>query len=198
MTDKPNTDLTKLLSLSTRGNSEALNAVFPIVYDELRALAMSCMGSHVRWGVGGGGQTLQATALVNEAYVKLMGTSAVSVKDRSHFFALAARAMRQILVNHARDNQRLKRGGGWKRITLSDVAAPGTASEVDVQALDDALNELGVLSERKARLVELRFFSGLSIEEAAQSLGVGRSTLAEDWAFTRAWLSQRLTERHTP
>ena len=198
MSDKPNIDLTTFLPLSARGNAEALNAVFPVVYDELRALAMSCMGSRRLGGCGAGRHTLQPTELVNEAYVKLMGTHAVSVKDRSHFFALAARAMRQILVNHARDNQRLKRGGGWKRITLSDVAAPGAASGVDVQALDDALNELGMLSERKARLVELRFFSGLSIEESAEALGVARSTLAEDWVFARAWLSQRLTEHPSP
>jgi RNA polymerase sigma factor (TIGR02999 family) len=186
MREEANTDLTRLFDQSARGDSAAINAAFPIVYDQLHALAIAFMKGRKA------GHTLQPTALVHEAYVKLLGADCLRVNDRAHFLSLAARAMRQILVNHARDRSRQKRGGGWNRITLEQVVAPAGVDQLDVLVLDDALRELGALSERKAQLVELRFFGGLSIEEAADVLGAARSTLADDWAFSRAWLSNRL------
>ncbi len=164
--------------------SEALLAE---VYDELRALA----GAYLRRERAG--HTLQPTALVHEAFLRLAEQDPAKWNDGSHFTALAAQVMRRVLVDHARRRKASKRGGGrGERVTLADVADDG--AELDLLALDDALNELASLSPRQARVVELRFFAGLSLDEAARDLGVARSTIALDWQMARAWLNHKLAE----
>ncbi len=182
---EPN-DVTTLLSRVVEGENTASGELFARVYQELRALA----NSHFRDQPSD--HTLQPTALVNEAFVRLLQGETAPTKNRGHFFALASRVMRQILVDHARARQAEKRGGGWQRITLSAVDTPSPDEFVDVLALNEVLDKLETLGERKARLVEMRFFSGLSMDEIAEVLGVARSTLAEEWRFVRAWLYREL------
>jgi RNA polymerase sigma factor (TIGR02999 family) len=194
---EPGTHVTTLLGRVAGGDRDAVDELFPVVYEQLRAMAGSFMRQQAV------AHTLQPTSLVHEAYIKLLGPGgealAAGSRDRAHFLALAARAMRQILVDHARAKAADKRGGGgdgegWRRITLSDQEAGGTGATrvIDLLALEDALGELSGLDGRKAKLVELRFFGGLSGEEAAEVLGVSRATVANDWTFTRAWLARRL------
>lgn len=165
---------------------DALDAVWPEVYQELRRLA----AHYVR------GErpdlTLQATALVHEAYVRLLKEANTSWQNRAHFAAIAANAMRQILVEQARAHGALKRGGDRLRVTLSDDAARHPGTDPDIEALDEALTVLATLEPRQARLVELRYFGGLTIEEAAHELGVAVATAKRDWAVARAWLRRRL------
>lgn len=165
---------------------EALDAVWPEVYQELRRLA----GYYVR------GErpdlTLQPTALVHEAYVRLLREANTSWQNRAHFSAIAANAMRQILVEQARAHKALKRGGDHLRVTLVDDAVASAQSDPDVEALDEALEALAALEPRQARLVELRYFGGLTIEEAADELEVAPATAKRDWALARAWLRRRL------
>lgn len=157
------------------------------VYEELRALAGAMMADQKP------GHTLQATALVNEAYVRILRRQGqVRVESRAHFLNLAAKVMRQVLVDHARAKGSQKRGGDHSRVTLDGRDAVANDSGVDVLALDDALSALSALDERKGRLVELRIFAGMSLDEAADALGVARSTAALDWRFARAWLSAQL------
>lgn len=164
---------------------DALDAVWPEVYQELRRLA----GHYVR------GErpdlTLQPTALVHEAYVRLLREANTSWQNRAHFCAIAANAMRQILVEQARAHKALKRGGDHLRVTLDDAAA-SAQPDPDVEALDEALEALAALEPRQARLVELRYFGGLTIEEAAAELQVAPATAKRDWALARAWLRRRL------
>lgn len=157
------------------------------LYAELRRLAAGMLRSERAE------HTLQPTALVNEAFLKL---GEETPRDRAAFFAAAATAMRRILVDHARSRNRLKRGGSAQRYTLNtgDLGAESPSDAVDLLALDEALDELVELDARKARLVELRFFAGITIEQAAEALGIARSTATEDWRFTRAWLAKRLSE----
>ena len=137
--------------------------------------------------------TLQPTALVHEAYVRLVQARDMSWESRGQFFVLAAKAMRNILVDHARGRNRLKRGGGWGRVTLDGVHGPAEAVEGhDLLALEEALAKLELMDERKARLVELRFYAGLTSEDAARVLGISRSTAAEEWRMARAWLHKTL------
>ena len=168
---------------------EALDAVWPEVYQELRRLA----GYYVR------GErpdlTLQPTALVHEAYVRLLREANTSWQNRAHFSAIAANAMRQILVEQARAHKALKRGGDHLRVTLVEDAAASPQGDPDVEALDEALEALAALEPRQARLVELRYFGGLTIEEAADELGVAPATVKRDWALARAWLRRRLEAR---
>lgn len=155
------------------------------VYDELRGLAAAMLADQRP------GHTLQPTALVNEAYLRMLRQSQLKVESRAHFFKLAAKVMRQVLVDHARAKGSQKRGGDRGRVTLDgqDVAA---TSVVDILALDDALSALSALDERKGRLVELRVFAGMTLDEAADALGVARSTAALDWRFAKSWLSAQL------
>ncbi len=187
--DQPQGEVTRILQLLGGEDTDAAAAaLLPLVYDQLRALAASYFS---RQPVG---HTLQPTALVHEAYLKLAGGENAQWESRAHFFAVAARAMRQILMNHARDKAAAKRGGGWHKITLDEaVTPPGSASrEIDLIALDEALDKLGGLSERQARIIELRYFGGLTIDETAHVLGLGTTTVEDDWHLAKAWLRREL------
>jgi RNA polymerase sigma factor (TIGR02999 family) len=187
------TDVTRVLSAIEQGDPRAAEQLLPLVYDELRELAARKL-AHERPG-----QTLQATALVHEAYLRLVGPEEVRRWDsRGHFFAAAAEAMRRILVNRARDKRRLKRGGDRERVELEDIAIAAEAGAPDILALDEALEGLAREEPACAELVKLRFFAGLTQEEAAQALGVARRTANRYWAFARAWLRQALGEADEP
>jgi RNA polymerase sigma factor (TIGR02999 family) len=183
---------TGLLLELRRGNREAADRLLPLVYDELRVLAARYMHAERR------DHTLQPTALVHEAYLRLVNERQVDWTGRSHFFAIAARCIRQILINHANAHRAAKRGGGSPHVPLPDDAGgppgPDHWPEVDLLQLEQALIELDAMDERQARVVELRFFGGLNVEEAAQVLGVSPRTVKGDWRFARAWLRRRLDE----
>ena len=179
--------VTRLLAEASAGKREALEALLPLVYDELRRRAAAYM-KHERPG-----QTLQATALVHEAYLRLMKEPNTRWQNRAHFCAIAANSMRQILVERARARGRVKRAGNQQRITLSDtLAAPEPPDAVDVEELDAALTRLAQLDAELARLVELRFFGGLSIEETAEVLGISAATVKRRWSTARAWLKREM------
>jgi RNA polymerase sigma-70 factor (ECF subfamily) len=185
------TDVTRILKKASRGDASAVNRLMPLVYDELRALAESYL-QHERPD-----HTLQATALVHEAYMRLIKQEDVDWQNRAHFFAVAAQAIRRILVDHARGRQSAKRGGGRKRVCLDqNLALP--ECELDLLALDEALQELARLHERQARIVELRFFGGLSLKEVAGYLGLSARTVEGDWHMARAWLRSQLREELQP
>lgn len=181
-------DVTRLLAEAAEGKREALDALLPLVYDELHRQAAAYMRRERP------GHTIQATALVHEAYLRLMKEPNTRWQNRAHFCAIAANSMRQILVERARARGRLKRAGDRQRVTLSDatVAAPSSSAEVDVELLDAALTRLSALDPPLARLVELRFFGGLSIEETAEVLGVSPATVKRHWATARAWLKREM------
>jgi len=181
-------EITRILGEMQRGDPNATDRLLPLVYDELRALAASYF---VRQSAG---HTLQPTALVHEAYLRLAGNESIEWQSRAHFMAVAARAMRQILINHARDKAAAKRGGDRQRVTLEQAVTPriDDGREIDLLALDMALQNLARLSERQARIVELRFFGGLTIDETAHVLGVGTTTVEDDWRLARAWLARQL------
>ena len=185
------TDVTQILKRASDGDASAVNRLMPLVYDELRALAESYL-QHERPD-----HTLQATALVHEAYMRLIKQENVDWRNRAHFFAVAAQAIRRILVDHARGHQSAKRGGDRKRVGLDqDLALP--ESDMDLLALDEALQELARLHERQARVVELRFFGGLSLKEVAEYLGLSYRTIDGDWHKARAWLRGKLREESQP
>lgn len=175
-----------LLDLS-RGESSAARRLMPLIYDELRALAQAFLAQERS------DHTLQATALVHEAYLRLIDQTRVDWQGRAHFFAVASQMIRRVLVDHARQRHAAKRGGSASRVLLTDaVESHGSAAEIDVLALDEALEELGKLNERHRRVVELRYFGGLSDADAAHVLGVSPQTIRLDWRMARAWLRQRL------
>lgn len=181
---------TQLLAAVSAGDTAAAARLLPIIYEELRRVA----GNYFR--AQRASHTLQPTALVHEAYLKLVRQPGAQWQDRAHFFAVAAIAMRQILVNHAQAKQTAKRGGGAQRVLLEQ--AEGGAAErndLDVLALNDALQKLAELDERKHRVVELRFFAGLSVDEVAAVLEVSRTTVENEWRAARAWLAVELGER---
>lgn len=182
-------EVTRILSAIDQGDRQAAGQLLPLVYDELRKLAAQRLAQERP------GQTLQATALVHEAYVRLVGPAdADRWKDSGHFFRAAAEAMRHILVDNARRKHRTKRGGDRKRLDLhDDVPAPSAATE-DLVALDEALTRLAKEDSEAAAVVQLRYFAGLSIEEAAQSLGISRATSYRHWTFARAWLLNELAD----
>jgi RNA polymerase sigma factor (TIGR02999 family) len=179
-------EITRLLQAAGNGAQDAVNHLLPRVYEELRHLAGSCLAGE-RFG-----GTLQATALVHEAYLRLVGQETVGFAGRTQFFAAAATVMRRILVDHARAKRRQKRGGDAVRVTLDEALASYESAGADVSDLDAALTSLAEIDPRKARLVELRFFAGVSMEEAAEVLGVTQRTAERDWRFARAWLHDRL------
>lgn len=179
-------DTTRLLALVSAGDAAAANALLPLVYDQLRDLARGYFRSAAR------DQTLQPTALVHEAYLKLVRSPSGAWKDRVHFLAVAATAMRQILCDRARQRRAAKRGGDAERVPLEQVQTPSGDSPVDVESLDRALERLTALAPRRARIVELRYFGGLTIEETAEALGVSRATVENDWRVARAWLRREL------
>jgi RNA polymerase sigma factor (TIGR02999 family) len=179
-------DVTILLNRSAEGDGLALDSLFPIVYDELRSIAAKYLRQERR------NHTIQATALVHEAYIRLIKWETVSWQNRAHFFSVAAQIMRNILVDYARHKKAEIRGGNLERVTLDERVAFAQISEIDLVDLDDALNELAKLSERQSKIVELRFFGGLTIEEAAETLKVSEMTVKRDWNFSKAWLYEKL------
>lgn len=183
-------EVTRVLSDIAAGDGSARERLWPLVYDELRGLAQKAMAGERR------DHTLQSTALVNEAWLRLVGPAREGFAGRTHFFATAAQVMRHILVDHARARRADKRGGDRGRVTLTGVAEAGATPSgpdaVDVLALDEALTELARLSPRQAQVVELRFFGGLEVEQAAAVLGVSERTVKGDWRVARAWLASRL------
>jgi RNA polymerase sigma factor (TIGR02999 family) len=178
--------VTELLRECRGGSHEALNRLLPVVYGELRALARRHL-SHERRV-----HTLQATALVHEAYLKLVDQRNAQWQNRAHFFSLAARIMRRILVDHARRRKRAKRGSTATHVTLLEGLAACEPREIDTLALEDALTELERLDPQQSRIVELRFFGGLTIDEIADVLGVSAGTVKREWRTARIWLSRQL------
>jgi RNA polymerase sigma factor (TIGR02999 family) len=178
--------VTELLRAWGDGDEAALERLTPLVEAELRRLARSYMRRERH------GHTLQTTALVNEAFLRLTEARRVRWQDRAHFLAISARLMRRVLVDHARSRGYQKRGGGAERVSLDEevVASPGT--DVDVVALDRALDALAAVDERKSRVIELRFFGGLSVEESAEVLGVSTDTVKRDWRLAKLWLLREL------
>jgi RNA polymerase sigma factor (TIGR02999 family) len=181
--------VTDLLARWRSGNREALDALMPLVYGELRRVARHYLSRERS------DHTLQCTALVHEAYVRLAGGNPPDWKDRAHFFGVAARLMRQILVDHARARRAAKRGGDAPRVTLDEEAVEAAPSGVDVVALDEALNDLAAISPQQSQIVELRFFSGLTIEETSEVLGVSAATVKRNWTTARAWLFREMNRR---
>jgi len=178
--------VTELLLEWRHGDKAALDRLLPLVYEELRRVARARLKGER------GGHILQTTALVHEAYLRLVDLDRMTVQGRTHFFALAARLMREVLVDAARKRRADKRGGDVTIVGL-DLASPATpAKSVDVLALDEALGQLAAVDERLCRVVELRFFAGLSIDEAAEALEVSTATVERDWTVAKAWLYQRL------
>ena len=182
-------DVTYLLGQWGRGDEAALARLIPIVYAELRRVASARLRGE------GSDHTLQTTALVHEAYLRLVGLNRMTLQNRTHFFAMAARLMRDILVDRARRNNALKRGGGVTIAVdaLDDVAVETERALVDMLALDEALTALTALDARLGRVVELRFFAGLSIAETAEAIGMSPATVERDWTVAKAWLHQRLS-----
>src|SRR5215216_2995404 len=181
-------NLTQLLVAWGNGEEWALDKLTPIIYEELRRVASYYMRRQRP------GHTLQPTALVNEAYLKLIDTKNVGWKDRTHFFAVAAQAMRQILIDHARSHRYAKRGGGAIKVELDEATAVAREQAADLIALDDALKTLAAMDPRKSQIVELRFFGGLSIEETAEALKISSPTVQREWRMAKAWLQNQLSE----
>jgi len=182
----PSHDVTRLLVRWKDGDEAALQQLVPIVHEELRRLARRQMAGERP------GHTLQPTALVNEAYLRLVNLKQMQWQDRAHFFAMGARLMRRILVDFARSRGYQKRGGGVKRVSFTEAFAVAEGPATDVVALNDALEALADVDERKSRVVELRFFGGLSVEETAEVLNVSRETIKRDWTFAKMWLLRHL------
>jgi RNA polymerase sigma factor (TIGR02999 family) len=180
------TQINRLLADWGRGNEEAREALIPVVYDELRRVARR----HLRRERPD--HTLQSAGLVNEAYLRLVRQETPQWQDRAHFFGVAAQLMRHILVDHARNRLAAKRGGGAPRLSLDSDKAPAQKQEFELVALDDALGKLITLDPQQGRLIELRFFGGLSIEETAVVLGISPATVKREWATARAWLRREL------
>jgi len=179
-------DVGILVDSARRGDDQAIAALLPLIYDELRRLARS----HLRRERPG--QTLQATELVHDVYLRLMKDTHLSWQNRAHFFGIAARSMRQILVERARARGASKRGGSRVRVTLDAGLVAAESRSLDLEALDQALTRLAALDPDLAHLVDVRFFGGLSIEEAAEALGVSLATVKRRWAIARAWLAREL------
>jgi RNA polymerase sigma factor (TIGR02999 family) len=186
MTDTPATDVTAILRAAQQGDGTAAARLLPLVYGELRKLAQARM-AHLPPG-----QTLQPTALVHEAYLRLLGKADLQLESRRHFFFAAARAMRDILIEQARGKAGPKRGGGRRRVELKETAATYGPAPEDVLAVNEALAELEKEDPLKAQIVNLRYFAGMSLEEIAQVLGVSERTLYRHWRFIKAWLKKRL------
>jgi RNA polymerase sigma factor (TIGR02999 family) len=187
MSDSAPQDVTKLLAAWSQGDQAALEALIPLVYDELRELARHYL---VREKPG---HTLSSTGLVHEAYLRLVTQKEVTWQNRAHFFGVASQMMRRILVDHARRHAYAKRGGGALTLALDEGIAVPQQREIGLVALDDALNGLAKLDERQSRMVELRFFGGLSIEETSVVLGVSAPTVKREWASARAWLYREIS-----
>jgi RNA polymerase sigma factor (TIGR02999 family) len=179
-------DITTLLHAHAAGDADALADLLPRVYDELRRIAQGRLRREMP------GHTLSPTEVVHEAFMKLLPLERIDFEHRAHFFAIASRAMRNVLVDHAERRKAMKRGGGHAAVTLDEAAAAGEQSLDDLIALGRALDRLEQLDERQARVVECRFFGGLSIDETAGALGISAATVSRDWTFARAWLEREL------
>jgi len=188
---RPSEDVTQLLLAWQAGDEGALERLIPLVHDELHQIADRCMRRERD------AHTLQATGLVNEAYMRLIDAHQVQWQDRTHFLALSARVMRRVLVDYARRRNNQKRGGGVTPVTLIDALDASDERPYDVLALDDALEALRAVDARKSQVVEMRFFGGLSIEETAHALGVSAQTVMRDWNLAKKWLSRELTRTST-
>ena len=186
MTDSPQV-VTELLVDWRNGDGQALEKLMPLVYDELRRIASRYMK---RERVG---HTLQTTALVNEAYLRMVGQQSIDWQNRAHFFAVAASVMRHLLVDHARANGRVRRGANPRQVSLDEAAVISEQKGEELLALDEALTKLNEIDERKVKIVELRYFSGLSAEETADVLGVSQITVKREWLKAKAWLYRELT-----
>jgi RNA polymerase sigma factor (TIGR02999 family) len=182
----PTNEVTRLLVAWGDGDRAALDRLMPLVYEELRRLARHYMGRERP------GHTLQTTALVNEAYLRLVEQEGMRWENRAHFYGIAARLMREILVDHARSRQAAKRGGAQVRLSLSKVDRIASRPDVDLLTLDEALGRLAALDPQKGRIVELRYFGGLGIEETAEVIGVSPATVKRDWSMARAWLRSEI------
>lgn len=191
MLQPPSNAVTQLLNRWTRGDEQALHDLAPIVYEELRRLAHYYLRSERP------GHTLESGALVHEAYLRLIGGQPVELQNRDHFFAVASRLMRQILVDYARNRKATKRDGGC-RVTLSHAMDVPIARDEDLVTLDQALEELAHIDERQARIVELKFFGGLSSSSAASVLNISRATVDREWAVARLWLHRHLRTSEQP
>jgi RNA polymerase sigma-70 factor (ECF subfamily) len=183
-------DISTLLRAWSKGDEKALDKLTPIVYDELRRLGRRYMKGERP------GHSLQTTALVNEAYTRLVDYKRMQWQDRAHFFAVSAQVMRRILVDHARRHN-LKRGGAVQHVSLEEAAVVGGEEDTDLVALDDALNALARIDPRKVQVVEMRFFGGLSVEETAEVLKISTVTVKRDWRTARTWLYRELTGAST-
>jgi RNA polymerase sigma factor (TIGR02999 family) len=193
MDDERAPDITRLLQEWQDGNRDALERLMPLVYEELHLLATRYLARE------NGAHTLQPTALVNEAYLRLIGQRAVDWQNRSHFFGIAAQLMRRILVDHARRAGRSKRGGDMPKVSLDDAPqAEAPADAVDAFELDRALARLEALDPQQGRIVELRFFGGLTIQETADVMQLSSGTVKRDWSVARAWLYRELTGQPLP
>src|SRR5262245_54909095 len=188
MADSSPEEITQLLREWSNGNKEALDRLMPVVYSELRRLAAHYM-RHERPG-----HTLQSTALVNEAYLRLAGARETHWQDRAHFFAVASQIMRHILVDHARSYRYAKRGGGAIKVSLDEVAILSEERASELIALDDALKDLEALDPRKSQVVEMRFFGGLSIDETAEVLKVSSMTIQREWRWAKAFLHNQMNQ----
>jgi RNA polymerase sigma factor (TIGR02999 family) len=192
MGEQDHGEVTRLLEEWTRGDRDALNRLMPLVYGELRRMSSYYLRGERE------NHTLQSAALVHEAYLRLVGRQNVHWKNRAHFLGVAAQVIRSILVDHARARSAAKRGAGAVTLTVSELSAVTTQPEVDVIELDTALNELARLDPQQSRIVELRFFAGLTNEETAEVLGVSASTVKRDWTHARAWIYRALTGDTAP
>jgi RNA polymerase sigma factor (TIGR02999 family) len=181
-------DVTQILAAIEQGDPQAAEQLLPLVYDELRKLAAQRLAREAP------GQALQATAVVHEAYLRLIGAETPSWNGRGHFFSAAAEAMRRILIENARRKKAEKCGGALRRVNLDDVDVPADARSEDVLALDEALSRLAAEDPTKAELVKLRFFGGLSVEDAGRVLGIARATADRYWAYARVWLYSELND----
>lgn len=188
MPDTPPQRVTELLHDLSEGKEQALANLLPIVHGELRRQAARYLRRERH------NHTLQPTALVNEAFIRLVDQRNVRWQNRAHFFGVAAQAMRRILVDHARAQQRIKRGGVKQNVTLNEGMLAEAARSIDVLALDEALERLAALDERQARVVELRFFGGLSVEETGTVLGLSPATVKREWSMAKAWLFAQLSQ----
>jgi RNA polymerase sigma factor (TIGR02999 family) len=183
---RPSSEVTQLLVRWRDGDREALDSLLPLVYDELRRIARHYLQGERP------GHTLQSTALVNEAYMRMVAQDFPEFKNRAHFFAVAAQLMRQILVDHARSHRASKRGGNLYKVELTEAEQLPVSTDLDILALDNALKNLADMDPQQCRVVELRFFAGLSIDETAEVLGISPSTVKRDWVTARAWLFREL------
>ena len=187
---KPSGEVTRLLSNWSKGDSEARDAVFPLVYDELRKLAASYLRRERS------DHTLQATALVHEAYMRLVEHDHANFQNRQHFFGAAAQLMRRILVDHARGRLAAKRGSASTRVELTEAIAMSQDQPVEMLALDESLTRLASLDLQQAQVVELRVFAGLSVEETAEVMSISPATVKREWALAKAWLLRQIQRNH--